>query len=201
MPTHFLESGECGELACCWRAGLEGTDSLAGDCDPGIIGLPRLRPCCDCLCLVALFRDALLFVRGQTDSSARFMKDIGDWITIVWELGSLRRDHLSCYAALSFCLDVWQIKGLETFIEPRWANEILSLHCVCVRGTPVGVIAPVEAEILVIGPSDRVGGSMGRSEWLLLVSRWACYGVIKLARTVLPSSATAQLGSGIKVAH
>ena len=35
----------------------------------------------------------------------------------------------------------------------------------------MGVIAPVAAEILVIGLSDRVGGSMGRSEWLLLVSR------------------------------
>ena len=37
----------------------------------------------------------------------------------------------------------------------------LSLQGVGVRGTPVGVIAPVEAEIL------------GRSEWLLLMTRWA----------------------------
>ena len=95
-----------------------------------------------------------MFVRGQTDSSARFLKDIGHWRTIVWELGSLGRDHPSCYAALSFCLDVWQIKGLETVMEPRWANDILSLQCVSVRGTPVGVLAPAEAEILVIGLSD-----------------------------------------------
>ena len=75
--------------------------------------------------------------------------------------------------ALSFCLDVKQIKGLETVIRPRWADDILSLQCVSVRGTPVGVIAPVGAAILVIGLSDRVCGSMGRSEWLLLVSWWA----------------------------
>ena len=80
--------------------------------DPGIIGIPHLRLCCDCLCLIALFRDVLLLVRGQTDSSARFLKDIGDGPTIVWELGSLGRDQPSCFAALSCCLDVWQIKGL-----------------------------------------------------------------------------------------
>ena len=64
--------------------------------DPGIIGILRLRLCCDCLCLIALFQDVMLFVRGQTDSSAQFLKDIGDWRTIVWELGSLGRDHPSC---------------------------------------------------------------------------------------------------------
>ena len=41
--------------------------------DPGIVGLPRLRLCCDCLCLIVLFRDVLFFVRGRTDSSARFL--------------------------------------------------------------------------------------------------------------------------------
>ena len=32
MPPDFLLSGDCGELACGWQAGLEGTDTLAGDC-------------------------------------------------------------------------------------------------------------------------------------------------------------------------
>ena len=141
--------------------------------DPGIVGIPHLRLCCDCLCLIALCRDVLLFVRGQAYSSSLFQKDIGGWRTIDWELGSLGRVHPSCQAALSFCLDVKQIKGLEMVIRPRWADDILSLQGVSVRGTPVGVIAPVGAAILVIGLSDRVGGSMGRSEWLLLVSRWA----------------------------
>ena len=141
--------------------------------DPGIIGIPRLNLCCDCLCLIALCRDVLLFVRGQACLSALILMDISGWRTIVWELGSLGRVYSSCYAALSFYLDVWQIKGMEMFIGPRWADDILSLQGVSVRGTPVGVIAPVEDAILVIGLSDRVGGSMGRSEWLLLVSRWA----------------------------
>ena len=64
-------------------------------------------------------------------------------------------------------------QGHGIFIGPRWADDILSLQGVSVRGTPVGVIAPVEDAILVIGLSGRVGGSMGRSEWLFLVSRWA----------------------------
>ena len=77
--------------------------------------------------------------------------------------------------ALSFGLGVWRIKGLKMVIGPNWADDILSLQCVSVRGTPVGVIAPVEAEILVIGLSHRVGSSMGRSGWLLLMSQWACH--------------------------
>ena len=108
----------------------------------------------------------MLFVRDQADSSGLVWKDIGGWQTIVWELGSLGRVHPSCYAALSFCLDVRQIKGLEKVIGPRWADDILSLQYVSVRGLPLGVIAPV------IGLSDRVSGSMGRSEWLLLMSQW-----------------------------
>ena len=76
-----------------------------------------------------------------------------------WKLGSLGRDDPSCVAALSCCLDVWQIKGWVTIIERRWPNVILSLMCVSVFGIAVGVIAPVTAEILVIGLSDRVGGS------------------------------------------
>ena len=164
MPTDFLKSRGCSELVRGWQAGLSGTQALL---------VYLACACVVTVCLIVLFRDVLLFVHGQTDSSARFLKDIGDWRTIVWELGSLGRDHPSCYAALSFCLDVWQIKGLETVIEPRWTNDIIYLQCVSVRRTSVGIIAPVEAEILVIGLSDRVGGSMGRAEWLLLVSRWA----------------------------
>ena len=110
-------------------------------------------------------------MRGQADSSTLVLMDIGGWRTIVWELGSLGRVLPFCYTALSFGIDVWRIKGLETVIGPRWADDIPSLQGVC--GTSVSVIAPVEARILVIGLSDRVGGSMGHSEWLLLMTRWA----------------------------
>ena len=49
--------------------------------------------------------------------------------------------------------------------------------------------APVAAEILMIGLSDRVGGSIGRSEWLLLVSRWAwlwCRQISERASVICP---------------
>ena len=32
MSPDFLQSGDCGEIACGWHAGFEGTDTLAGDC-------------------------------------------------------------------------------------------------------------------------------------------------------------------------
>ena len=73
-------------------------------------------------------------------------------------IGSLGRAHLSCYAALSFCLDGWWIKGPETVTKPRWANDIISLQCVRARGTPVGVRAPVEAW----DPGDWSAGPSGQ---------------------------------------
>ena len=71
--------------------------------DPGIVCIPRLCLCCDCLCLIALYHDFLLFVLGQAYLSALFLKDIGGWRTIEWELGSLGRVQASCHVALSFC--------------------------------------------------------------------------------------------------
>ena len=56
---------------------------------------------------------------------------------------------------------------------PRWVVSVLFLQCVGVRGTPVGVVAPVGVTIRVTGLSDLVGSSTGRSEWLSLMSRWA----------------------------
>ena len=135
-------------------------------------GIPRLCLCCDCLCLIALYRDVLLFVRGQAYLSAPFLKVIGGWRIIDWELGSLGRINLSCLASLSFCLDVKQIKGLETVIRPRWIDDILSLQCARDYGG-CRCLCGVGAAILVIGLSDLVGGSMRCSEWLLLVSQWA----------------------------
>ena len=84
-----------------------------------------------------------------------------------------------------------QIKGLETVIGHRWADDILSLQCVSVCGTPVGVIAPVGAAILVIGLLDRVGGSMRRSEWLLLMSWWAWLWFHQISAIVYKSHALA----------
>ena len=50
-------------------------------------------------------------------------------------------------------------------IMPSWVRNVLFLQCVGVRGTPVGVVAPV-------GVANLVGGSAGRSGWLSLVSHW-----------------------------
>ena len=122
--------------------------------------------CCDCICLITLYRDDLLCSRGQAYLSTLFLKDIDGWRTIDWELGSLGSVHAPCHGALSFCGDVRQIKGWLAVIMPRWVVNVLFLLCVGVRGTPVDVVAPV-------GPSYLVGGSTGRSEWLSLVSRWA----------------------------
>ena len=141
--------------------------------DPGVLCKPRLVLCCDCLCLVALYRDILLYSRGQTCLPALFLKDIGCWRTINWELGSLGRVYSPCHEALSFCLDVGQIKSQWTVIVPRWVINVQRLQCVGVRGTTVGVVAPVGVTIKVTGLSGLVGGSMGRSEWLSLMSWWA----------------------------
>ena len=45
--------------------------------DPGIVCIPRLVLRCDCLCLITLYRDVLLYSRGQACMSALFLKDIG----------------------------------------------------------------------------------------------------------------------------
>ena len=83
---------------------------------------------------------------------------------------------------------------------PPWVVNVLFRQCVSVCGTPVGLVAHVGAAILVTGLSDLVGSSMVCSEWLSLMSRWACgYGVIKLARAESPSSAPVYSGSCIKV--
>ena len=54
-----------------------------------------------------------------------------------------------------------------------WVINTLFLQCVGVRGTVVGVVAPVGVAIQVTGLSDLVVGSTGRSVWLLLTSRLA----------------------------
>ena len=95
--------------------------------------------------------------------AALFLKDIGCWRTIDWELGSLGRVHMPCHDALSFCLNVGQIKSRWMVIMLGWVINTLFLQCAGVRGTVVGVVAPVGVVIQVTGLSDLVGGSTGRS--------------------------------------
>ena len=102
-----------------------------------------------------------------------FLRDIGCWRTIDWELGSLGRVHAPCHEALSFCLDVGRIKSRWTVIMLSWFIDALFLQCVGARRTTVSVVALVGVAIQVTGLSDLVGGSTGHSEWMLLMSWWA----------------------------
>ena len=117
-----------------------------------------------CLCLIALYQNILLCDHGQACLPTLVLKDIVCWRTINWELGSLGRVHTPpCHETLSSCLDVWQIKGRWKVTMIGWVINALFLRCVCVRGTAVGVVAPVGVTIHVTGLSDLVGGSTGRS--------------------------------------
>ena len=57
-------------------------------------------------------------------------------------------------------------------IMPCWVVNVLFLQCVGVRRTTVGVVAPVGVAIRLTGLSNQVGGSMGCSQWMSLMSRW-----------------------------
>ena len=132
--------------------------------DPGGVCMPRLMLCYDCLCLITLYQDILLYSHGQACLPALFLKDIGCWRTIDWELGSVGRVHAPCHEALSFCVDVGQIKSRWMVIMPSWVIDALFLQCVGTCGTTVSVVAPVGVAIQVTGLPALVGGSTGRSE-------------------------------------
>ena len=83
-----------------------------------------LHMCCDCLCLIALFRHAMVLVH---DWAALFMwigTEIGYCRTITWELGCLGSIHLPCDVDRFFGCDVWQIKELEVVVTPSGGNDI-----------------------------------------------------------------------------
>ena len=106
-------------------------------------GTLRLVLCCDCLCLITLFRDILPYDLWRSCLPTLVLKDICCWWTIDRELDSSGRVIPPCHAPLSSCLDVSQIKILWTdAIVGRDINALLRL-CVGVRGAAVGVVAPV----------------------------------------------------------
>ena len=72
-----------------------------------------------------------------------------------------------------FGRDEWLIKELEVVVSASGGDDIRILMCACVRGTSVGVIRPGMLTILVIGLLDGVGGPLGCSDWLGLLSWWA----------------------------
>ena len=139
----------------------------------GGVGTFRLVVCCDCLCLVDLFRGILPYDLRRSCLPNLFLKDICCWRTIERELDSSGRFIPPCHAPLSSCLAVSQIKNLWTDAIVGWDINALLLLCVGVHGATVGVVAPVGVTIQVTWLSSLVGGFSRRSVWLPLVSRWA----------------------------
>ena len=73
---------------------------------PGIVGRRCLHVCYDCLCLIALFRDAMMFVHDWAALSTLIGTEIRDWRTITWELGCLESIHPTYYVTRFFCRNV-----------------------------------------------------------------------------------------------
>ena len=125
MPPAFLQLGECGGPFRCNQAGLEGPGSLERNrLGPGILDKCCLHVCYDCLGLIALFRDAIMFVHDWATLSTFIMTEIRDWRTITWELCCLGSIHPTCDVARFFCRNVWQIKDLEAVVTPGGADDI-----------------------------------------------------------------------------
>ena len=132
--------------------------------DSGIVGKRCLHVCYDCLCLIALFRDAMMLVHDWAALSTWTGTGIGYCRTITWELGCLGSINPPCDVDRFFSRDEWQIKELDAVVTASGGDDIRFLLCACVRGTSVGVIPPGMLPILVIGLIDCMGGPLGCSD-------------------------------------
>ena len=165
MTFVFRQLGECGGISVAAGLDCKGLDHWRGIVwDPGIVGKRCLHVCCDCLCLITLFRDAMILVHDWAALFTCFGSEIGYCRTITWELGYLGSIHPPCDVDRFFGCDAWQIKELEAVVTPGGGGDVLM--CACGGGTSVGVIAPGMLPILVIGLLDCVGGPLGCSDWL-----------------------------------
>ena len=139
-----------------------------------------LHVCYDCLCLIALFHDAMIFVHDWSALSMWIMTVIRNWRTITWELACLGSISPACCTCMArfFCRNHdngGEIKDFVAVMMPSRADDILSLLSACVCGTSVSVIAPGMHLILGTGRVDCVGGPLGCSDWLILsrlMSSW-----------------------------
>ena len=117
--------GMQGDLSVVSRLDWRGLDHWRGIVwDPGIGDKCCLHVCYDCLGLIALFRDAMMFVHDWAALSTLIRTEIRDWRTVTWELGCLGSIHPTCYVARFFCHNVWQIKELEAVVTPGGADDI-----------------------------------------------------------------------------
>ena len=105
-----------GQFRCGW-IGLGGLDHWRGIVwDPGIVDEQCLHVCYDCLCLTALFRDAMLLFHDWAALSMWTGNETGYCRTITLELGCLGSINPPCDVDRFFGCDEWKIKELEAVV-------------------------------------------------------------------------------------
>ena len=137
---YFARPGSTWDNSVEARVDCTGLDHWRGIVwDPGIVGQQCLCVCYDCLCLMALFCDAMLWVQDWAALSTSTGTDTGYCRTITWELGCLGSINPPCDVDHFFGRDDWQIKELVVVVTPGGGYDIRFQRCACVHGTSVGV--------------------------------------------------------------
>ena len=134
--------------------------------DPGIVGQQCLHVCCDCLCLMALFRAVMLLVHDWAKWSVWTGTESGYCRTITWELGYLRSLHPPCDMDRLCDQKARQIKGSEVVVMTDGNDNNRLQRCACVRGTSLRALSVGRIPIMVIGRIGCAGGPVGCSDWL-----------------------------------
>ena len=94
---YSASSGSTGDISVADGIDCKGLNHWRGIVwDPGIVGKRCLHVCCDCICLIALFRDAMILVHDWAVLFTWIGIEIGYCQTITWELGCLGSVHPSC---------------------------------------------------------------------------------------------------------
>ena len=108
---YSASSGSAGDISVAAGFDCKGLEHWRGIVwDPGIVGKRCLHVCCDCLCLITLFHDAMILVHDWAAMFTWMGTEIGYGRTITWELGCLGSILPSCDVDRFFGCDVWQIK-------------------------------------------------------------------------------------------
>ena len=193
--THLGHSGDNSVVAELNCKGLGHCRGIAWD--PGPVGGQCLHVRCDCLCVIALFRDVMLLIHDWAALSTWIGPGIGYGRTYTWEVGYLGSIYPPCDVDRFLGRDEWQIKGLEGMMTAGGDDIIRFLRCAWERVTSVGVVSPGMLPILVIGPLDCVGGPSGRYDWLDRLS----WGAWLAGRPMSMRSAVAVFPGGVRIVY
>ena len=161
--------------------------------DPGPVAGQCIHVCCDCLCVIALFRVVMLLVHDSTRIGFRILLcqtntcDVGGLMTIYPSCDVIRLSHR----------DEWQIKGLVAVMIAVGYDVTRFPLCASKHATSVGVVPPGIMPILVIGLLGCGGSPLGRSDWLNRFSweAWLAGGPMCVR------SAVAFLPGGVRIMH